>query len=336
MYLLSDNHEIKDIEETTFSEIGYKECHLEELIRKNINIICDDDESIFIVGQQVTNEKKARSDLTAIDNEGNLVLIEIKRDKIDIEHRKEPLEFQAIRYAASCATIDSIDKLVTYVFQPYVEKHKIEFSNDSGKHPNFTEIALQRIKDFLNENEIDQKKFNRSQRIILIASEFDEQTLSAVAWLNNNNVKISCFEIKPYKTHDEKIILDVKKVLPISEYSDFYIPIQNQLIGGNASKSSIKRKKRLNIDDLLRLNLIEPNTVLIDTRMGKKATLQSDGDVKIYDTGEIQSIQNWLKSIYNWASVQSFKFLKVEKTNKLLLDIRDEYYKSMNNAQNQD
>ncbi|MFO8066930.1 MAG: hypothetical protein R6U11_05040, partial [Bacteroidales bacterium] len=57
------------------------------------------------IGSQVTNSEKGRSDLTAIDDNGNLVLIEIKRDIEDIKARKEELEFQAIRYAAGYAKI---------------------------------------------------------------------------------------------------------------------------------------------------------------------------------------------------------------------------------------
>lgn len=44
-------------------------------------MICDDEESMLIIGRQVKNEAYGRSDLTAIDNNGNIVLIEIKRDR---------------------------------------------------------------------------------------------------------------------------------------------------------------------------------------------------------------------------------------------------------------
>ncbi|MDD6548987.1 hypothetical protein [Blautia massiliensis (ex Durand et al. 2017)] len=108
MYLLNGKQPVK-IEDTTFTDIGWKESDIEEVLRKNADMICSDEESLLIVGQQVRDAKNGRSDLTAIDNEGNIVIIEIKRDKKDIEARKEALEFQAIRYAASCATIKSTD-----------------------------------------------------------------------------------------------------------------------------------------------------------------------------------------------------------------------------------
>jgi len=58
---------------------------IEELLRKNIDMICEEEESMLIVGKQVRNAQLGRSDLTAVDNHGDIVLIEIKRDKKDIE-----------------------------------------------------------------------------------------------------------------------------------------------------------------------------------------------------------------------------------------------------------
>lgn len=83
MYLLNNDNP-DQIEETTFADLGKKESYIEEILRKNVNMVCDDEESMLIVGQQVKNQKNGRSDLTAIDDDGNIVLIEIKRDKKDM------------------------------------------------------------------------------------------------------------------------------------------------------------------------------------------------------------------------------------------------------------
>lgn len=89
---------------TTFSELNMQEYQIEELLSKNIDMICDEEESMLIVGMQVRNAKLGRSDLTAVDHNGEIVLIEIKKDRKDIESHKEAFEFQAIRYSASYAT----------------------------------------------------------------------------------------------------------------------------------------------------------------------------------------------------------------------------------------
>lgn len=124
MYILNNKQPAK-IESITFTELGMKESDIEEILRQNVDMICDDEESMLIVGQQVKNELRGCSDLTAIDNNGDLVLIEIKRDKADIVSRREAFEFQAIHYAASCATIKSDDELIQDVFAPYNEIARI-------------------------------------------------------------------------------------------------------------------------------------------------------------------------------------------------------------------
>lgn len=148
MYLIDGINALK-IEDLTFSDLNMKEDSIEEILRQNIDMICNDEESLLLVGQQVKNQIQARSDLIAVDQDGNLVLIELKRDKKDIEHRKEALEFQAIRYAASCATIQSTDELIQNLFAPYVEKHREEFEN---KELSSNEVARRMLETFLETN----------------------------------------------------------------------------------------------------------------------------------------------------------------------------------------
>lgn len=50
---------------TTFSDVACKESDVEELLRKNIYMICDEEEPMLIVGKQVRNAQRGISDLTA-------------------------------------------------------------------------------------------------------------------------------------------------------------------------------------------------------------------------------------------------------------------------------
>lgn len=81
--------ELQDIDITNinFKELKIKEEHIEEFLRINIDAIFED-ETLLVVGKQVTNKENGRSDLTAVDQDGNLVLIEIKRDVEDIKQRR--------------------------------------------------------------------------------------------------------------------------------------------------------------------------------------------------------------------------------------------------------
>jgi len=87
MYLFNKDSNLEPIDPITFSELDMTENDMEEILRTNIDIICNEDESLLIVGRQVRSAANGRSDLTAIDNNGNIVVIEIKRDKDDIKNR---------------------------------------------------------------------------------------------------------------------------------------------------------------------------------------------------------------------------------------------------------
>lgn len=325
MYILDDNKKLNTIEETTFSDLSWKESDIEEMLRKNIDLLCEEEESLLIVGQQVKDSANTRNDLTAIDNNGNLVLIEVKRDKNDITARKEPLEFQAIRYAASCATIRTTDELEQKIFKYYIAKYKEEYT---VKFPGFSEaeIAKRILNDFKDKNEI--KTFNERQRIILVASEFDEHTLSAVAWLISNKVDISCFVISPYILDNSKTLIDVKKILPIIDYSDYYIDFPDKEGRVSGAVKTITRTTLPKIKDLLGWKVVEPGDILIAKDTDDKVVLQNDGRVKKDGAEEILSLQQWLKNVYGWQSVETYRMAIQEKSGKSLSDLRKEYMES--------
>lgn len=330
MYLIDGINALK-IEDLTFSDLNMKEDSIEEILRQNIDMICNDEESLLLVGQQVKNQIQARSDLIAVDQDGNLVLIELKRDKKDIEHRKEALEFQAIRYAASCATIQSTDELIQNLFAPYVEKHREEFGN---KELSSNEVARRILETFLETNNV--AKFNDRQRIILIASEFDEQTLSAVAWLNSNQVDISCYCLIPFKV-DNHLLIHSQKILPIADYEDFYIGIKDKVSLGKTPNRDISRRSLPNIRSLLEWGVVSDGDIIVAKGRTDEATLTGDGKV-ITPNGPL-SLQQWLKSIFRWSSVQTYAFAVQKSSGKTLFELRQNYMENMasekeNNALN--
>ena len=318
MYSISGK-EAEKIPSVTFSELNLLENDIEELIRNNIEMICDEEESMLIVGKQVRNERNGRSDLTAVDNNGNIVLIEIKRDMRDIVSRKEAFEFQAIRYAASYATINDTDDLVKKVYSPYIEKNKSEF--DIGELTSY-ELGIRKLNEFLETNNAD-KSFNEKQRIILVASEFDEQTLSAVAWLNNNGVDISCYQLVPYKVN-ENILFSVEKLLPVTDYMDYFVNlIDNTSSYKRKSGKQSTRRSLPKIDTMLEWGVVKEGDTIIAKGKGDEAVLLKNGNVIV--DGEEKSMQAWLKALYGWSSIQTYVFAIHKETGKLLSEIRKEY-----------
>ncbi|PWJ95329.1 hypothetical protein C7380_106137 [Oceanotoga teriensis] len=308
------------IEPVTFSDLNMTENDIEEILRNSIDMVCEEEESMLIVGRQVRNEKNGRSDSTAVDNNGNIVLIEIKRDRKDIENRKEAFEFQAIRYAASYATINNSDDLVKKVYSSYIEKYKTEF--EIGELTSY-ELGVRKLNEFLKENDAE-KNFNKKQRIILVASDFDEQTLSAVAWLNSNNVDISCYKLIPYKIN-ESIYLNVEKLLPIINYNDYYVNLMGNKIKSLSMENDkkITRRSLPKIDSMLEWGIVKEGDVIIAKDRGNEATLLSNGNVMV-DEKE-KSMQAWLKKIFDWSTINTYIFAVHKETGKTLYQLREEY-----------
>jgi hypothetical protein len=317
MYNLSNDKAVK-IGATTFSELSIKENDIEELLRKNIDMICDEEESMLIVGKQVRNVKHGISDLTAVDNKGNIVLVEIKRDRKDIEGRKEAFEFQAIRYAASYATIEDLDDLVNKIYAPYIEKYRNEFERGSLTS---SELGTRKLTEFLRENGAE-SNFNKNQKIILAASDFDEQTLSAVAWLNSNNVDISCFKMIPYKINDE-VYISIEKLLPLNTYKDYYVNFLESPLKSGKQKKGITRRALPKINEMLEWGVLKAGDTIVAKGREDEGELKANGNVEV--NGEELTMQKWLKDLFGWSSIQTYVFAVHKESGKTLSQIREEY-----------
>lgn len=317
MYNIKSKKAVK-VESVTFSELGMQENDIEEILRGSIDMLCDDEESMLIIGRQVKNEKLGRSDLTAVDNNGNIVLIEIKRDRKDIENRKEAFEFQAIRYAASYATIASVDDLVKKVYAPYIEKYRSEF--ELGELTSY-ELGIRKLNEFLTVNGAE-NSFNKKQKIILVASDYDEQTLSAVAWLNSNNVDMSCFKLTPYKINDE-VFLKAEKLLPLTDYDDYYVNLMDKTSPVVKQHKDITRRSLPKIDAMLDWGVVKVGDIIVAKGREDEATLLENGNVTV--EGKEMSLLAWLKEVFEWSNIATYDFSVLKDNGKTLAQIREEY-----------
>ncbi|HEY8909513.1 MAG TPA: hypothetical protein VIM51_04440 [Desulfosporosinus sp.] len=317
MYNIKSAKAVK-VESVTFSELDMKENDIEEILRCNIDMLCDEEESMLIVGRQVQNEKLGRSDLTAVDNNGNIVLIEIKRDLKDIVSRKEAFEFQAIRYAASYATIENPEDLVMKVYAPYIGKYRSEF--EIGELTS-NELGIRKLNEFLSVNGAE-NSFNKKQKIVLVASDYDEQTFSAVAWLNHNSVDISCFKLTPFKINNE-VYLRPEKLLPLTGYDNYYVNLMDKTSPVLKQSKDFTRRSLPKIDVMIDWGVVKSGDYIVAKGREDEGTLLKNGHVLV--DGKELSMQMWLKEVYGWSSVQTYNFAVHKDSDKTLSQIREEY-----------
>lgn len=161
---------------------------------------------IAVIGRQVMS-KSGPIDLIGIDRLGNLVIIEIKRDKLP----REALA-QAIDYASDAAdwTIDKIGEICT----AYTAKGLLEFVSES-----FPGVDVEAL------------NINDTQRILLVGFSVESSLERMIEWLSDNfNVNINA------------VVLNYVKTLSGDE-----LLARTSIISEELERERVKKKKKFEI-----------------------------------------------------------------------------------------
>lgn len=149
-----------------------------------------------------TNE---RLDLLAIDKDGNLVIVELKRDDSG-----KYVDLQAIKYAAYCSnlTLDDLSK----AYRDYLNSQEKKTSEKDAK---------ERIIAFIENDDFEE--LNEYPRIILVSREFRPEVTASVLWLRKFGIDISCIKLSPYQMDENTIIFSSNILIPLPEAEDYII-----------------------------------------------------------------------------------------------------------------
>lgn len=184
------------------------------------------------------------------------------------------------------------------------------------------EKGLRLIQEFLKDNKAE-KSFNKKQRIILIASEFDIQTESAVAWLISNNVDISCFTMKPVRLNNN-LYLETERILPPPMLEDYYVNIQSSEANDKSEiRSRVERSIFPKMDKLFEWGLVKEGD-----RLHIKNREQEVGiaiDHRYVDVnGEKMTYNSWGKKVTDWSAIQVYTWIVKEDVKRTLDELRQE------------
>jgi hypothetical protein len=210
MFLIDkEKNEAISINKKTFQELEFKERkHLQEWICKNTDML---DERLLIIQKEFSgfDDTKERLDLLAVDENGNLVIIE---NKLDDSGRD--VVWQALKYASYCSGLSKAD--IKDIYQKYLEMQ------GSSEH------AEKVLSEFLGVEDFSEVEINsEDQRIILIAANFRKEVTSTVMWLLEHNVKIKCIKVTPYELGNQ-ILIDTEQIIPVKDTEDYLIKIANK------------------------------------------------------------------------------------------------------------
>ena len=88
-------------------------------------------------------------------------------------------------------------------------------------------------------------------------------------------------------------------------------------------KTGITRQTLPKIDMMLEWGVVKQGDIIVAKGRDDEAPLLSNGNVMV--NGVEKSLQEWLKEVYGWASVQTYAFAVHKESGKTLAQIRAEY-----------
>ena len=199
---------LSEIPETWLSGEGMRERgDLQRWLRDHPDAL---EEGLFVLAEEYSDwEDSNRSiDLLALDPDGRLVVIELKRDEGAF------MDLQAIRYAAMVAHMTFAQALDAH--ERYLRRRGMEGD------------ARARILEYLGAEAGGEPEIESSRpRILLAARDFPQELTSSVLWLNDAGLDIRCVRLLPYRVGDD-LVLDVTQVIPLPEAEDYTVRIRGR------------------------------------------------------------------------------------------------------------
>jgi hypothetical protein len=207
IYRFKDNS-LQKIETTTFDSEGILERqHLQATLKRQIDVVAP---NCLVISEEFSewSGSQRRIDLLAVDKEGNLVVIELKRTETG-----EHMDLQALRYAAMVSTL-TFNRAVE-IYQKYLVS--IDSEDD----------AEGKLLEFLGWEDPQEDDFALDVRIILVSSNFSKELTTSVMWLNERNLNIRCVRLKP-SIYKSDIFFDVQQIIPLPEAESYQVKIKQQ------------------------------------------------------------------------------------------------------------
>ncbi|OUD08936.1 hypothetical protein BVC71_09465 [Marivivens niveibacter] len=213
---------IQKLYSARFSELKLREReHLQEWLANQPDAL---GEELLIIQKEFDGfaDTRERLDLLAIDQEGQLVIIE---NKLDDSGRD--VAWQALKYAAYVSSLTKSQILVIY--QQYLDRYC------GGGNAN------ERMCEFLDVDSLDGVVLNEghAQRLMFIAAHFRKEVTSTVLWLREHDIDARCLRVTPYQ-HGDSLFVDIQQVIPTPEAAEFMI----QMTAKETEEKATKGHKR--------------------------------------------------------------------------------------------
>jgi hypothetical protein len=200
MLRVGEKENISTLQSVSLQQKGFHEDDLREWIINSPESILGED--FLLLGREVSVKHIGDAiDLLAIDRDGNVVAIELKRGAL-----KPEVDFQGLKYAAYSSHWD-YSRL-----KDQFEKFKSTKwgSEIYDEETTFTEI----LDDFCNED----YTLNQDQRIVFVGESIRERLDIVLRWLSDRTIDITVIEFQLLED-GERLYLDAEQTIPTPEHT---------------------------------------------------------------------------------------------------------------------
>jgi hypothetical protein len=178
-----------------YSEIGFQtesqEMVLETWLENNPAKIIEDG-NLLIIGRQVTTNLNSYIDLLAIDRQGDLVVIELKRNRTPRETLAQALEYASFVEKLSFEQLDEI-------FRKYFGDEVLNLA--------------QYHREYFNLVSDEAVVFNNDQRIVIVGQKITPEIHQTSTFLRSKGVRVTCLEFTFFKADDGLRLLSTSIVV---------------------------------------------------------------------------------------------------------------------------
>ncbi len=216
-----ENRVSESVREVEFSQLGLRERQdIQEWVAANPTILGDD---LLIIGKEFSDFDRTneRLDLLAVDRDGKLVIIELKRDDSGAD-----VHWQAIKYASYFARATATDII-----------------NRLSHHAGISaEEAESRLQQHLGADDLN--ALNNDQRIVLASHRFAPEVTNAVLWLNEKapeETLITCVKLTPYQDGDV-LYVQASRLIPVPDTEGLRVGIRDSSAEGRGGFSPALRQ----------------------------------------------------------------------------------------------
>jgi len=206
LFTIDKNGKFEPFVEENF-KIGNREIDLEKLLEINPEYYFDNAQ-ILIIGRQVTTNLNTFIDLLGVDEAGNTVVIELKRDKTPRETIAQLLEYASF--------VDNLD---------YDQLNQI-YQNYSGEEIGLENYHLEFFKNGLIKSAI---SWNKLSKLMIVAQDITPEIRQTSLYLRKKGIDVYCLEFKYFVNTSGQKMISSDFIVGEDEYKRQKISSETQL-----------------------------------------------------------------------------------------------------------